>query len=112
MGVKFALPPSTASMPTHVEGVELFKVPRSGGEGFDGIDLRVRFWDGATELGARIVSLYAGRIVAFGGTVPDWDAIKAFADNPSDYDDVTEALKDNTWGVDLLWAGWYGTIGI
>jgi hypothetical protein len=111
MGVKFALPPSTADSPTHVDGMELFRVPIESEPGTQGLRLRARYWDGATELGERLVDLYESKIVKYGGTPSNWAALKALAGNPSDFDDVAEALKDATWGADILWACWYGMIG-
>jgi hypothetical protein len=111
MGVKYALSASTADMPTDVEGLEMFRVPKDPAQGFKGIQLRVRWWDGLTDLGTRLINLYEELVIEYGGAPANWAALKALAGNPSDFDDVTNALNVSSWGADILWAHWYGQIG-
>jgi hypothetical protein len=111
MGTKYALPTSTAEMPTHVEGLVHASVPRLPDLTVKEIPIIMRYWDGTTELDTLLVRLHKDKVINNGGTEANWNTLVGLAANPTDTDDVVEELINTAWGQKILWGVWYSAIG-
>ena len=113
MGTKYAMPASTADMPTLVEGLKVWSEPDDGD--LDGpithVFVAVLYWDGAAALESHLIDLYCEKVTSNGGTTGNWDSLVALAANPSDLDDVVQEMKNTGWGGRVQWGNWYSIIG-
>lgn len=110
MGTKHALPPSTADMPTHVEGLVCGTNPDRTLTVVEKVYVGVRYWDGATDVGEFLLGVTHGALKARGGSDEQWTALVAMASN-NEPDDLIETMCDESWGHALLWARWYRHLG-
>ena len=112
MGTKYEMPSHAfEDEPTHVEGLRLWTTYCEKTSHVKTVCITVEYWDGAESLGKRLIQLYKCRILDNGGAESDWSSIVALAANPSDIDDVIEAMTESGWGAKVLWGCWRGIQG-
>jgi hypothetical protein len=103
MGIKYAMPPTIHSVPTHVEGHhhwKTFETPNVP----DSVGILVSYWQGESLIGQRKIIVTRHYITdKWDGSPADWDSIVATATNSSDTDDVVQELTETGWGVNALW---------
>ena len=114
MGTLYAFTPPAEACPAAIEGehVEIEKNIETDEISLNIILLfRESMTPGSAILGRREVDLRESVVLKYGGTPSQWAAILALTSNPSNLDDIVEAMSVDVWGCAYLLALWHGIMG-